>query len=384
MCSGDTVAESTSIGPPHPAPTATEFARRRRHHPQHQSFECRPHVALRRCDPIADDDSTFVIDDTGGQLGAADVDGEVHRVHRCATVAAARRSIHSLASVVYPCRRDGSADQPRFRRSRRSSTRSPTTSAAWCTASAARSSSRSCAARRGTPADRRRAGRRQDQPRQGVGHLARVHVEARAVHARPAAHRSRRRQHLPALHRDVRLPSRPAVRQHRARRRDQPGLTEDAVGAARSDGGTAGLRRRAQPPAAARRSWSSPRRTRSSRRAPTVCRRASSTASCCACRSAIPGARPSSRSSTTHGANEALADLRPVVTAAEVLAMIDAVRSVHLADPLKTLPRRPRRGQPQARRHHARHVAHAPRCSSPRPLAPRPPPAVASTPPPTT
>jgi len=36
-----------------------------------------------------------------------------------------------------------------------------------------------------------------------------------------------------------------------------------------------------------------------------------------------------------HGATEALVDLRPVVTTAEVLAMIDAVRSVHLADPLK-------------------------------------------------
>jgi len=36
-----------------------------------------------------------------------------------------------------------------------------------------------------------------------------------------------------------------------------------------------------------------------------------------------------------HGAAEALLDLRPVVTTAEVLAMIEAVRSVHLADPLK-------------------------------------------------
>jgi MoxR-like ATPase len=36
-----------------------------------------------------------------------------------------------------------------------------------------------------------------------------------------------------------------------------------------------------------------------------------------------------------HGAAEALLDLRPVVTTAEVLAMIDAVRGVHLADPLK-------------------------------------------------
>jgi len=35
------------------------------------------------------------------------------------------------------------------------------------------------------------------------------------------------------------------------------------------------------------------------------------------------------------GANEMLGQLQPVVTSAEVLAMIDAVRSVHLADPLK-------------------------------------------------
>ena len=37
----------------------------------------------------------------------------------------------------------------------------------------------------------------------------------------------------------------------------------------------------------------------------------------------------------SYGAAEALLELRPVVTTAEVLAMIDAVRGVHLADPLK-------------------------------------------------
>ncbi len=37
-----------------------------------------------------------------------------------------------------------------------------------------------------------------------------------------------------------------------------------------------------------------------------------------------------------NGPADALAELRPVVTSAEMLAMIDAVRSVHLADPLKT------------------------------------------------
>ena len=48
---------------------------------------------------------------------------------------------------------------------------------------------------------------------------------------------------------------RPALRQHRARRRDQPGLAEDPVGPARGDGGAAGHRRRHAPRACRRRSW---------------------------------------------------------------------------------------------------------------------------------
>ena len=59
--------------------------------------------------------------------------------------------------------------------------------------------------------------------------------------------RPRRRQRAPAGDRDVRVPARPAVRQHRARRRDQPRLAEDAVGAARGDGGAPGHARRAAP-----------------------------------------------------------------------------------------------------------------------------------------
>ena len=42
----------------------------------------------------------------------------------------------------------------------------------------------------------------------------------------------------------VRVPARRRVRQHRARRRDQPRVAEDAVGAARGDGGAPGHRRR--------------------------------------------------------------------------------------------------------------------------------------------
>ena len=63
-------------------------------------------------------------------------------------------------------------------------------------------------ARRGPPADRGRAGRRQDEPGQGAGGVDRLHVEAGPVHARPAARRPRRRQHLPALDRAVPASSR--------------------------------------------------------------------------------------------------------------------------------------------------------------------------------
>ena len=106
-------------------------------------------------------------------------------------------------------------------------------------------------ARRGPPADRGRAGRRQDQPRQG----ARGSIDCTW----------KRVQFTPDLlptdlvgvsiyersHRAVPVPARPAVRQHRARRRDQPRLAEDAVGAARGDGGAPGHRRRHDPRAAA-------------------------------------------------------------------------------------------------------------------------------------
>ena len=53
----------------------------------------------------------------------------------------------------------------------------------------------------------------------------------------------------------VPLPAGPVVRQHRPRRRDQPGLAEDAVGAARGDGGAPDHRRRREPSRSPRRSW---------------------------------------------------------------------------------------------------------------------------------
>ena len=47
----------------------------------------------------------------------------------------------------------------------------------------------------------------------------------------------------------------PDLRQHRARRRDQPGLAQDAVGPARGHGRGPGHRRRRRPTRSARRSW---------------------------------------------------------------------------------------------------------------------------------
>ena len=84
-----------------------------------------------------------------------------------------------------------------------------------------------------------------------------------------------------------------------------------------------------------RRSWSSPRRTRSTRRAPTGCPRASSTASCCASRLGYPGRAAEMSILDGRGAVESLPKLSPVVSAAEVMTMIEAVRSVFLADALK-------------------------------------------------
>ena len=101
---------------------------------------------------------------------------------------------------------------------------------------------------RRTPPGGGRAGRRQDQLGQGARRLDRLRVEARAVHARPVADRSRGCERVSALHRDLPLRTGPAVRQHRPGRRDQPGVAEDPVGTPRGDGGTADHRRRRQPP----------------------------------------------------------------------------------------------------------------------------------------
>ena len=72
-------------------------------------------------------------------------------------------------------------------------------------------------------------------------------VAADPVHPRPAAVRRLRRDHLQPGQPAVRVPRRTGLRQHRDRRRDQPGLAEDPVGAAGGDGGAA--RHRGRSPA---------------------------------------------------------------------------------------------------------------------------------------
>ncbi len=78
---------------------------------------------------------------------------------------------------------------------------------------------------------------------------------AHPVHARPAAERRHRRHDLRPADLAIRVPPGPDLRHDRARRRDQPGIAEDAVGAARGDGGGAGHRRRHEPRGRRTRSW---------------------------------------------------------------------------------------------------------------------------------
>ena len=101
---------------------------------------------------------------------------------------------------------------------------------------------------RGSPAARRRTRHRKDQPGQGDRRLDRRHLEAGAVHPRPAAERHHRGDGLRPERRDVLLPRGPRVHQRADRRRDQPWQPEDPVGAARGDGGASGDRRRREPP----------------------------------------------------------------------------------------------------------------------------------------
>ena len=94
-------------------------------------------------------------------------------------------------------------------------------------------------------------GHGQDLARAGDGPVGRRLEQPRAVHARPAAGRHHGRHRLRPAQRCVRVPSRSGLREHRARRRDQPREPEDAVRPARGHGGGPGHRRRADAPGGA-------------------------------------------------------------------------------------------------------------------------------------
>ena len=97
------------------------------------------------------------------------------------------------------------------------------------------------------------------------------------------------------------------------------------------------------------RSSSSPPRTPSSTRAPTRCPRRSSTASCCAPSVGYPAARrrvgDARRSGSSDGSDDV--ELRPVVDAAELLAMQRALEQVHVAASIGRYMRRHRARQPR-------------------------------------
>ena len=100
------------------------------------------------------------------------------------------------------------------------------------------------AARRGTPAARGRARRRQDDAGQDAGQVDRRVGATGPVHPRPAAERHHRGQRLQPGRARLRVPAGRDLRQRRRRRRDQPCLAEDAVRAAGVDGGGPGHGRR--------------------------------------------------------------------------------------------------------------------------------------------
>ena len=91
------------------------------------------------------------------------------------------------------------------------------------------------------------ARRREDPARAHPEPHAQPRHQARAVHARPDAGRHHRLGGLRPEVGRVRVPRGAGVHQPAARRRDQPHAPEDAVGAARGDGGAAGLGRRRDP-----------------------------------------------------------------------------------------------------------------------------------------
>ncbi len=180
---------------------------------------------------------------------------------------------------------------------------------------------------------RRRARAREDAPRLHARARARSRVLAHPVHARSHAlghhrHRcaGRGRNESPR----VPLHQGPGVREHRARRRDQPHAAEDAGGAAPGDAGERSDRGRRDAIRSRRRSSCSPRRTRSSRKARIRFPKRSSTASCSTSRWAI---RRWTRSAASwkRPRRRYAAKLDKVLGAADILRLQTLVRRVPVA-----------------------------------------------------
>ena len=212
----------------------------------------------------------------------------------------------------------------------------------------------------------------EDRPGVGKTQLARTlaggdrrALRARAGDRRPAADRHPRRDDLARRDGDVRVPSRPGVRQRRARRRAQPRHAEDAVRPAGGDAGAAGDRRR--PHASARAAVHGDRDAepeRRLRRHLPRCRPRSWTASSRACRSAIRATRRRSR---------CCASRRPAAatragTLRELLAAQAQVEEVRASEPLLAyvVARAGGDPQPSARPRPARARARGCSCSAPR------------------
>ena len=102
---------------------------------------------------------------------------------------------------------------------------------------------------RGAPADRGRPRGRQDDAGQGPGPLHRLLGPPHPVHPRPAALRRHRGQRVQPGAGRLRVQAGGDLRQHRPRRRDQPGLPQDPGRPARVHGGAPGDRGRGHLPA---------------------------------------------------------------------------------------------------------------------------------------
>ena len=256
MLSGDTDSPPRVIGPAGPHAAGDLVAGANLRNGGEQGCEHRLAVAtVRRGAHAPGDQVASSGDDPGRHLRAADVESE-HTVHGAEPIhwprrqtdgspaypvpAALRRGAHRWPPVRPPFETPSPTTTGRCSRTSSGSSRasprsSSSSSCAW--SPRATSSSRTCRAS-ARPAWPRR------WPRRSTGTLRPV-----AVHPGPAAHRRRGPHGVEPQHQRVRVPARSGVRQHRAGRRDQPGLTEDAVGAARVDGRDAGHGRRHDLPA---------------------------------------------------------------------------------------------------------------------------------------